>query len=181
MQLKSILIAAIILTVVSGGAVVAHQQLTNSAPTKPPLTFKPAPRYKHTDKVRGSIDVQLLSSEDKSYEVGDVFSLRAVVTAGPETHDLEYEWNLPAGVELIAGVKTGALGAGAEEPIFVDISLRQLSDNNEQIHFILKAKEGVAQIGQSAQFNTQRRRLEKSATLPTENESAPSENQKLFQ
>lgn len=125
---------------------------------KGPLMFS-ADHEIHTEKVRGSLDVKLIASEAKAYAVGDIFTLRAAVDAGPNVQGLAYRWVLPKGVEIVSGEGAGDVASSAAGPVYIDIVLRKLNDGNDRIHFVVSGKEGAAKIGQSVQFHTRDQQL----------------------
>jgi len=111
---------------------------------------------KHTTKLKSSLQAELHLTSPAPEEKGDEFSLLAEVSSQSLMQDVNVKWVLPEGVELVRGSKTqtiAALTGGEVEQIAV--TLKQLSDQNEQIHLKLYGQEGQGLASsQVLQFNS---------------------------
>jgi hypothetical protein len=109
---------------------------------------------RHTEKVRGPLSVKLevMSGEPK---VGDTFVLRGTISSRRTLESAGYQWSVPKGVEVVNGELTGTVaGVASEQPAYVELTLRKLTDDNQQVHLLAGSVMGNTSFGDSAQFNT---------------------------
>lgn len=134
------------------------------------VVSEPSRAHKHTEKLSGPLttSIELVGSAPNP---GDIFVLKGSVLGSSSLEDVSFKWILPEGVELVNGEQTGTVGAVTEgKPFEVQVTLRQLSPKNEQIHLQVLASQGPQKFGHTSQYNslmeqalqTSRKELQKS-------------------
>lgn len=113
------------------------------------------PVLKHTSKIRGPLEshIELLGAVPE--RAGDVFVLRGLVSSSKELRDVEFKWAIPAGLELVNGTVTGSISIlRPGEPTEVQVTLRSLASENQQVHLLTAGADGAIKFAESAQYNT---------------------------
>ncbi len=114
-------------------------------------TFKPTAELRHTEKLRGPIEVRLESASPR----GETFALRGVISTKQGLIDVEYTWSVPDGLEVVRGQLKGRVAAlSAEQPAQLEITLRVVGTGNQQVHLLAGATRGGVHFAESAQYNT---------------------------
>jgi hypothetical protein len=110
----------------------------------------------HTEKVHGPLQAAV-EQVGPSASVGETFVLRASVLASENLSDVEYQWGIPKGVEVVNGALNGKLDSvTANQPAQLEITLRKLVASNQKIHFNAKSTPAVGYgFSDTAQFNTE--------------------------
>lgn len=150
------------------------------------------PLHKHTEKIRGPLSVKLELTSASPSQVGDIFVLKGVVTADASIQNIRFKWAIPAGVEIVSGAPNGTIAQlDANSPKMLEVTLKKVSDQNEQIHLQAEASISQTKFGDVAQFNTDlQEALEPSSsgTLKAagkvqgrEEESTPTHSHRVFQ
>ena len=119
------------------------------------ITLLEKPLLKHTHKGRGplSATVELLGAAPVT--AGDVFVLRGTVLSESDLGDVEFTWTLPAGVEIVNGEMSSVISyLGEGKPYLVEITLRQLSAENERVALRVRGKEDGMKFGDTAFYHT---------------------------
>lgn len=109
------------------------------------------PGLHHTEKIRGPLNVAI----ELLHDDGETVRLRGVITSRRALDEVEFAWSLPVGVELISGELESTLRLARGEPYVVDLVVKKLSNNNQQIHFHAQSSAGGARFGDTAQYNTE--------------------------
>ena len=110
---------------------------------------------KHTHKLRGPLSASIEMLGAAPEREGDVFVLEGYVQSLEEVKDVEFKWALPEGVEVISGELSGVISVlTADVPHKLQITLKQKSSDNHQVHLITSARNQVSAFADSAQFNT---------------------------
>lgn len=155
--------------------------LRNPAMSRKEINFaehKPSP-FKHTEKIHGPASTRLELIGATPEKVGDVFVLKGFVEAEEQITELEFSWALAPGLELVNGVKQGTISlVNPDQAAEVQITLRNLTSENRQVHLIVSGRKGGVKYGTRAQYNTQIQPMldaEKDATLRANQEAAAKE------
>lgn len=112
-------------------------------------------KFKHTEKLRGPLTTVVSSSSNPPEKAGDVFTLKAEVVSHKDLTYVEGHWIIPKGVEVINGATTVNINdLKAKEPIEIFITLKQVSDRNEQIHFKIRSVDQSRGFSATGQFNS---------------------------
>ena len=110
---------------------------------------------KHTHKLSGPVQSEIDIVGARPEKAGDVFVMKGSLRMSANVTDVRYKWILPEGVELVNGTLEDVIPSmSAGEPQDVQITVRQLTSDNAQIHFQVLASEGGRRSGQTAQYNT---------------------------
>lgn len=110
---------------------------------------------RRTDKVRGPLETSVELEGSAPEKAGDVFSLRGKIHSDAQLENVDFEWAIPKGVEIVNGSRTGRLAAvSPDQPAEVQITLRSLDLTNHQIHFVTNGRRNGAAFAESVQFNT---------------------------
>lgn len=141
--------------------------------------FKTVNELRHTEKLRGPLTVHVEMIGNKP-EVGDTYILRGTISSRKPLPEASYQWSVPPGVELVNGSLTGTVtGVSADQPAFVELTLRKLSADNAQVHLMANSISGGARFGDSSQYNTEvESMMTKSAKAATLDGEGDSSNQK---
>lgn len=110
--------------------------------------------HKHTHKLSGPLtsSIEMIGTPPSA---GDIFVLKGVITATSTPGAVTYKWILPAGVELVNGELDGSVdGLNAGESREVQVTLRQLSSENEQVHLQVSGGSDVGRFATVSQHNT---------------------------
>jgi hypothetical protein len=110
---------------------------------------------KHTKKIQGGIEssIELIGAVPE--KAGDVFVLKGLVTAASDLRDVEFKWDIPAGLELVNGNVSGTIASlSSKFPAEVQLTLRSRSTENQQVHLMAGAAEEGVRFSDTAQFNT---------------------------
>lgn len=111
--------------------------------------------HKHTHKLSGPLtsEIELIGTPPTA---GDIFVLKGVITATSDPGAVvTYKWILPVGVELVNGMLEGSVeGLNAGESREVQVTLRQLSTENEQVHLQVSGGSDVGRFAMVSQHNT---------------------------
>ncbi len=153
------------------GAVVVGAALSESGPSSPQegdrfraLTpesaenggRQPASLLRKTQKLQGPLRVQLLSNLSGPAQVGDVFEITAEVTSHSPLSQALLLWHLPPGLELVSGSLQGELrDLKAHHPQSLSLQVRQLAEENLQVHVSVQGQQDGVQFASAGQFNTQ--------------------------
>ena len=114
------------------------------------------PMFRHTAKLQGPLETAIELVGERPERAGDVFVVQGVVTSPETLNDVEYKWSLPNDVELINGERTGRIAVLSEgKTTVVQLTLKSLSGDNHQIHFVTGAARNGSRFAQSVQHNTQ--------------------------
>lgn len=117
--------------------------------------FKRAQTNKHTEKLRGPLQVRIEGVDPKSILPGEVFSLQGTLASRQVLDQkAEFTWVLPAGVEHINGDLSGEFTVTPEQSAQLEITLRKVAEENVQIHLVSSSVRGGAAFSDTAQFNT---------------------------
>lgn len=111
---------------------------------------------RHTEKLKGTTDVQIALSSAKPEKAGDIFVLTATISVSANAEAVEFQWSLPKNAELVSGDSQASfqnLNAGDVKSITVTVKAG--SDHNEQIHLLVKTVNGELNEAVSAQYNSQ--------------------------
>jgi hypothetical protein len=110
----------------------------------------------HTEKLHGPLFVTLGIVDPAPKQVGDVFTLRGMISARKMLDGVDYNWTLPPEVALVQGELTGHLGnLSPNQAHPVDLTLRKVSGENGQVHLVVGASLAGAHFADSAQYNTE--------------------------
>jgi hypothetical protein len=118
--------------------------------------FKTAPLFKHTEKLRGPLKVQI-ENLGTSIGKGEVFRLRGNITTHHTLErQTEFTWVLPEGVELVSGQVSGTAWVTPDQPLALELIFKKSGDDemNAQIHLVTSSTRGGASFSDTAQFNT---------------------------
>ena len=110
--------------------------------------------HKHTHKLSGPLtsEIKMVGTPPTA---GDIFALKGVITATSATGAVAYKWILPADVELVNGERDGSVESlNAGESREVQVTLRQLSTENEQVHLQVSGGSDVGRFATVSQHNT---------------------------
>lgn len=110
---------------------------------------------KYTQKIHGPLNatIELLGATPE--KVGDVYSLKGIVSSSEELRDVEFKWVLPPGLELVNGVASGTISIlKADQSSELQITVRNLKADNQQVHFILNGTSSGLHFAEIAQYNT---------------------------
>jgi hypothetical protein len=150
-------------------AVAANRAEENSAPPpavnrrpaaaafgkKAPLDEVHAALFRHTEKIHGPVETQIVPIGAAKAEAGQVFVLKGVISASENLTDVDFKWSIPEGVEVINGALSGRLSqVRAERPAEVELTLKALGDINRQVHLLASGSHGGARFADTAQYNT---------------------------
>ncbi len=110
---------------------------------------------RHTKKVAGPLraKIELIGSiPDKP---GDTFTVRGILVSEEDLSNVEFDWILPDGIQLINGSSRGIISAvKVGDPIETVLTLKSLKGENQKIFLKAWAKSGGLGFGASAQYNT---------------------------
>jgi hypothetical protein len=111
---------------------------------------------RHTEKLHGPIDVAIQLVGPAPEKSGDVFTLQATVASSESLQNVNYSWSIPEGIEVINGQTGGSFDRIDEEvPGVLEVTLRQLSSQNQQIHLLAGTHDGRRHFAESAQYNSE--------------------------
>lgn len=125
---------------------------------------------KHTTKVRGSLTLEIERADNgpDSLNPGDEFTLKAIIQTHQPLDQATLTWSVPETVEVISGSLIEQLeDLDPKESQVIELRLKSLSEENEQIHAKVQTQSGSIQFTESAQYNTtlQREIIESKAAL----------------
>ena len=122
--------------------------------------FKAEPQLKHTEKLRGPLAVKITLMDNKTSAVGEAFVLRGAISSSEALDEVDYQWSLPKGVELINGQISGRLSVISDnQSEYVELTLRKLSLENVQVHLLATSAKGGARFSDVAQYNSEAKNL----------------------
>lgn len=117
--------------------------------------FKRPSKFHYTEKIHGPVETKIELMGARPEQSGDVFVLRGTIVTSENLSDVSYKWSIPAGVQLINGQVSGVIGSvSADHPIEVELTLKKISSQNEQVHLMAGGAEGKSHFAESAQYNT---------------------------
>lgn len=122
----------------------------------------------HTEKVHGPLQTSV-EQIGPAASVGETFVLRASILATEDLSNVEFQWGLPKGVEVVNGALSGKLDAvAASQPVQLEITLKKLVASNQKIHFNAKSTPSVGYgFSDTAQFNTELQEMIKARNVAT--------------
>jgi hypothetical protein len=110
---------------------------------------------RHTKKIHGPLQSKIELIGAIPEKAGDVFVLKGLVSASQDLRDVEFKWDIPAGLELVNGNLSGTISIlSAGLPSEVQVTLRSLTGENYRVHFLAGGTDGGVRFAQSAQYNT---------------------------
>jgi hypothetical protein len=149
---------AIICTGILGVAFAAHYAMSSKDRARIRKEFTSQPRkseIQHTDKVHGPVEATIALVGNASSRVGDTFTLEATVVARNVVEGARFRWNIPAGLALVSGSADGQIHQVAPNSDFkTQITLRQLSNDNERVHFAVDGRDGGRTFASVSQYNS---------------------------
>lgn len=123
--------------------------------SKPLIVHADAVPHRHTDKLRGPLFAEVSVVGALPAKAGDVFVLRALISSETALSNVGFKWSLPAGVELVRGDVNSVISRlMVDQPYETSVTLRQVADDNAQVHLLVRGRSGGARFAQSVQFNT---------------------------
>lgn len=138
---------------VSGGR--GRGPSSERASTKAPLVLRQKVDLPHTDKLRGPLEATIEMISEPPMKKDDTFVVRGLVSTSEPLKNVKMKWSLPEGVELVSGAKENLISAiTPEQPYIAELTLRQVSEENAQIHLLVNATNRRTKFGDSAQYNT---------------------------
>lgn len=113
------------------------------------------PAIKHTKKLHGPLESKIELIGAIPEKAGDVFVLKGLVSSSEELRDVEFKWDIPAGLELVNGNVNGTISIlQAGLPSEVQVTLRSKTGANEQVHLVAGGNDKGVRFADAAQFNT---------------------------
>jgi hypothetical protein len=110
---------------------------------------------KHTHKVRGPIVASVELVGQAPAQPGDIFVLKGVVSSETALENVEFSWRMPEGVEVVNGQTSSIVSAlGAEKPFETQITLRQVSPDNERVTLHVRGRDADLRFGEMAIYHT---------------------------
>lgn len=115
---------------------------------------KPASvEHEHMAKANASFEVELYADEE-NIQKGDEFHLNVVIHPSVNSFNAVFECALPENVKLVDGSATQYMQLKMEEEKTVTLLMKQLDNENAQIHCGISMYDGATKLGTSGQFNT---------------------------
>jgi hypothetical protein len=140
--------------------------------------------HKHTEKLSGPLSTSIELVGAAPAAAGDTFALKGVIVGASPIENVEFKWILPEGVELVNGQASGTIASvSSDKPLEVQLTLRQLSDSNQQVHLQVLAASGAQKFGHTSQYNTMMEDLLKSSQkelLKSTEDYEANHNQKIM-
>jgi hypothetical protein len=119
------------------------------------IVFEDVSPIKHTAKVHGPLDVSVELVGARPNGAGDVFVLKGVVQSSETVSNVEYSWRIPEEVEVVNGPLTAVIPSlQPDQPITVEVTLKQKSFANGRIHFRAKSSNSGMRFADTAQYNS---------------------------
>lgn len=110
---------------------------------------------RHTQKLRGPLESKIEMFGAVPEKAGDVFVLKGSVVSSEELRDVNFKWDIPAGLELINGSSHGTISIlKAGIPAEVQLTLRSSNGQNHQVHLLAAAQDKSVRFSDTAQYNT---------------------------
>lgn len=119
------------------------------------LQAQQAPILKHSHKLRGPLQVVIHTLGAPPERSGDTFTLEARVVSQRDLEQTQGHWVIPNGVEIVQGSsKVTFTQLKAKQEQTVRIVLKQLSGENQKIHFKVRSILGSTAFSDASQFNS---------------------------
>lgn len=110
---------------------------------------------RHTEKLLAPVVMVVEPVGSTADGAGDEFELKVMLKSRYDLSSLETEWVLPEGIELVSGaMKDTQYSMAADEVRTLHAVFKQITDNNEQVHFRVKSLDSNLPFGASVQYNT---------------------------
>ncbi len=119
--------------------------------------FKEMPNslHRHTQKLRGPLEVQITLLGSKPEKPGDTFVLQGTISSDESLGNIDYKWGLPEGVEVVNGSVNGSLlSITGGQPVRLELTLKTLTGDNHRVHFVAGATQGQTRFADATQYNT---------------------------
>lgn len=122
---------------------------------KKELAFAQKDLLKHTQKVRGPLAVSVELVGQRPEQPGDVFVLKGVVSSEAALENIEFNWGIPDGVEVVNGQTSSVIAViGEGKPFETQITLRQISPSNARVTLRVRGHDSETRFGDTAIYHT---------------------------
>lgn len=117
--------------------------------------FRSPSAVKHTEKLKGPLETQIEIVGARPEKAGDLFVLKGLLVSNENIQNVKFKWAIPKGLEVVSGDISGTVAAlEANVPVPMQITLRQLTDDNQQIHLSARARNNGTRFGHTTQYNS---------------------------
>jgi len=115
---------------------------------------------KRTHKLRGPLAVAVELIGSGPVQSGDVFVLKGILSAEVALNNVEFTWNLPAGVEVVNGEVSSVISLLSDaKPFETQITLRQVSPENVRVMLKARGRDHGSRFSDSVQYHTMDQKL----------------------